>query len=198
VRTGRRLDDGWAPNRERRGRVPATALAWGVPFVLVLTVLLVRDAFLFGTPEHEQADMGADSILIEQARRFTLLVGNYSREHFNHPGPAIPASGPMTDPSLPAGVAAMARAAAGRPAIIAFAHNAWPSITGLLVQAERTGVTACVSAKTWAFMMTGQFICTPAQLANGRKFYVYVPGQVPRGASVVFQLRRGIVTAGGK
>ena len=32
--------------------------------------------------------MGANSILIEQARHFSLLVGNYSRDHFHHPGPA--------------------------------------------------------------------------------------------------------------
>src|SRR6266567_2474051 len=78
-----------APTKQRRARIQATALVWGVPFVLVLTVLLIRNAFLFSTPEYEQADMGANSILIEQARRFTLLVGNYSREGFNHPGPAF-------------------------------------------------------------------------------------------------------------
>jgi hypothetical protein len=55
----------------------------------MLTVLLARNAFLFSAPEYEDADMGANSILIEQARRFTLLVGNYSREGFNHPGPAF-------------------------------------------------------------------------------------------------------------
>ena len=55
----------------------------------MLTVLLARNAFLFSAPEHEDADMAANSILIEQARRFTLLVGNYSREGFNHPGPAF-------------------------------------------------------------------------------------------------------------
>src|SRR5580698_5308179 len=69
--------------------VPATAIAWAAPFALVLAVLLVRNAFLFSTPLHEDADMGANSILIEQARRFTLLVGHYSREKFNHPGPAF-------------------------------------------------------------------------------------------------------------
>src|ERR1700744_2414288 len=62
---------------------------WVAPFAVMLTVLLLRNAFLFSTPEHESADMGANSILIEQARRFTLLVGNYSREGFNHPGPAF-------------------------------------------------------------------------------------------------------------
>jgi len=55
----------------------------------MLTVLLARNAFLFSAPEYEDADMGANSILIEQARRFTLLVGNYSRDGFNHPGPAF-------------------------------------------------------------------------------------------------------------
>ena len=55
----------------------------------MLGVLLARNAFLFSTPLHEDADAGAYSILIEQARRFTLLVGNYSREKFNHPGPAF-------------------------------------------------------------------------------------------------------------
>ena len=83
---------GPADDRARRARVfgiPATAIAWAFPFALVLGVLLVRNAFLFSTPEYEDADMGANSILIEQARRFSLLVGNYSREHFNHPGPAF-------------------------------------------------------------------------------------------------------------
>ena len=56
---------------------------------MVFGVLLGRNAFLFTAPVHEDADVGAYSILIEQARRFTLLVGNYSREKFNHPGPAF-------------------------------------------------------------------------------------------------------------
>jgi len=62
---------------------------WLAPFTAVFGVLLAKNAFLFTTPLHEDADMGAVSILIEQARRFTLLVGNYSREKFNHPGPAV-------------------------------------------------------------------------------------------------------------
>src|SRR3984957_12374414 len=61
----------------RRFGIPGAAIAWAVPFALVLGVLLVRNAFLFSTPEYENA------------RRFSLLVGNYSREHFNHPGPAF-------------------------------------------------------------------------------------------------------------
>ena len=61
---------------------------WAVPFALLFALLCVRNRFLFTTRLYEQGDGGANSILIEQARHFTLLVGNYSRERFNHPGPA--------------------------------------------------------------------------------------------------------------
>ena len=89
----------------------------------------------------------------------------------------------------------MAAIADGRPVVLLrLQHNAWPSMAGLLVQAERAGVTACVADPYWEFMVTSQFICTPAELANGAKFGLYLPGQVPRGAQVVFRLRRSIVT----
>jgi hypothetical protein len=66
------------------------AVAWAGPFCLVLGILLVRNAWMFSVPAYEDADMGAYSIQVEQARRFALLVGNYSREKFNHPGPRVP------------------------------------------------------------------------------------------------------------
>ena len=66
------------------------------------------------------------------------------------------------------------------------------------MQAERTGVTACVASSSWEFMVTQQFICTPAELREGESFVVYPPGPVPPGSAVVYRLRRGIVTAGGK
>ena len=61
---------------------------WAVPFAILLAVLCARSRFLFSQKFYEQGDAGANSILIQQAMHFTLLVGNYSREHFNHPGPA--------------------------------------------------------------------------------------------------------------
>ena len=61
---------------------------WAVLFALLFALLCVRNRFLFTTRLYEQGDAGANSILIEQAKHFTLLVGNYSRERFNHPGPA--------------------------------------------------------------------------------------------------------------
>ena len=59
-----------------------------MPFAVLFAVLCVRNRFLFTTRLYEQGDGGANSILIEQAKHFTLLVGNYSRERFHHPGPA--------------------------------------------------------------------------------------------------------------
>lgn len=61
---------------------------WVVPFTALFAVLLIRNRFLFSTRIYEGGDTGANSILIEQALHLRLLVGNYSREGFNHPGPA--------------------------------------------------------------------------------------------------------------
>jgi len=61
---------------------------WAAPFAVLLAVLCVRNRFLFTQRLYEQGDGGANSILIAQAKRFTLLTGNYSREGFHHPGPA--------------------------------------------------------------------------------------------------------------
>jgi len=63
-------------------------LIWAAPFAALLTILLVRNSFLLSRKLYEGGDSGANSILIQRAMHFTLLVGNYSREHFNHPGPA--------------------------------------------------------------------------------------------------------------
>lgn len=37
----------------------------------------------------EEGDFAANSLLVQDAKHFTLLKGNYSRMGFNHPGPAI-------------------------------------------------------------------------------------------------------------
>jgi hypothetical protein len=82
--------------------------------------------------------------------------------------------------------------------VLSFPRAAWPAVTGILVQAERTGVPACVAGPAWEFMMTSQFICTGKEMAGGERFSVWAPGSVPRGMPVVFRLRRGIVAYGTK
>jgi hypothetical protein len=81
------------------------------------------------------------------------------------------------DPPLPRTVAALAARSDGHPVVLSVtAHSAWPDATGLLVQAERSHVRACVQQPYWEFMMTSQFICTPQQLARGVRYAMVAPG----------------------
>ena len=104
-------------------------------------------------------------------------------------------------PSRGRGLADAARLgalAAGRYAVLIFPHGAWPAITGILVQAERSGMAACGADPWWEFMMTAQFICTRKEILAGVRFTVWAPDGVPRGMPVLVRLRRGIVTYGPK
>ena len=79
----------------------------------------------------------------------TFAVAPQTRLSTDHADPGDPtATGPVADPSLPAGVARIGALAAGRYAVLAVPqHDAWPAVTGILVQAERTGVPACVAGR---------------------------------------------------
>jgi hypothetical protein len=70
-------------------RLPSRGLVAGLAGVATLTILLVRNAYVFSAKIYEDGDFAANSILVNQAQHLRLLVGNYSRIHFNHPGPAL-------------------------------------------------------------------------------------------------------------
>jgi hypothetical protein len=162
---------------------------WSAPAIMLLVALF---AVAESLPSLPGLAVAVTAAVVACA---AFAVAPQTRTSTNHTDPQNVATGPDTDQSLPDGVAAMAARADGRPIVLRLGqHNAWPSMTGLLVQAERAGVTACVAGRYWQFMITSQFICTPAELANGVKFGLYLPGQAPRGMPVVFRLRRAIVT----
>ncbi|MGN9906804.1 hypothetical protein ACTMTJ_04525 [Phytohabitans sp. LJ34] len=73
--------------RRRRGTSgPAVfAVAAGALFGL----LLLRNPVTFGRVVYERGDFAANSIITADAKHFDLLVGNYSRLGFHHPGPAF-------------------------------------------------------------------------------------------------------------
>ncbi|MBI3886892.1 MAG: hypothetical protein HY302_14360 [Opitutae bacterium] len=59
-------------------------------FLGVLALMLAANhAFLFDTPWHENGDFAVNALQIDRARHFNEVYGNYSRFHFNHPGPAF-------------------------------------------------------------------------------------------------------------
>ncbi|MFC0532723.1 hypothetical protein [Phytohabitans kaempferiae] len=73
--------------RGRRGNFdPAVfAVAAGSLFAL----LLLRNPVTFGRVVYERGDFAANSVITADAKHLELLVGNYSRLGFHHPGPAF-------------------------------------------------------------------------------------------------------------
>jgi hypothetical protein len=109
--------------------------------------------------------------------------------------PATAVSTEDTDAALPQAVQAVAAQAHGKTIVIRFNHNAWIDVTGFLVQAERTGVRACVQYPFWTFMMSRQFICTPGQIAAGAPFWFSAP-TAPSGTTVIATLKNSQVIVG--
>jgi hypothetical protein len=176
---------------------------WSAPVITILVLLLacteLPAARAAGAGTARARIVPGVAVALALAGCTAFAVAPQTRLSADHADPGDPAAtGPVADPSLPAGVARIAALAAGRYAVLSFPHAAWPSVTGILVQAERTGVPACVADPAWEFMMTSQFICTRKEMLGGRRFSVWAPGSVPRGMPVVFRLRRGIVTYGTK
>lgn len=69
------------------GRRAGNPVWW--TFGLLTALLLGRNWALFRTPMVEEGDAAANSILVDNAKNFSQLVGNYSRVGFHHPGPAF-------------------------------------------------------------------------------------------------------------
>jgi hypothetical protein len=109
--------------------------------------------------------------------------------------PATAVSTEDTDAALPHAVQAVAAQAHGKTIVIRFNHNAWIDVTGFLVQAERTGVRACVQDPAWTFMMSRQFICTSGQIAAGAPFWFSAP-TAPSGTTVIATLKNSQIIAG--
>lgn len=64
-------------------------VTFSIFFFIFFSVLMIHNYQLFTTAIFENSDFAANSILINLAKKFQLYVGNYSRMHFNHPGPAF-------------------------------------------------------------------------------------------------------------
>ncbi|HEX2101351.1 MAG TPA: hypothetical protein VHF69_11835, partial [Candidatus Synoicihabitans sp.] len=56
---------------------------------LTALVVFANRELLFRTEIHETSDFAVNALQIERAKHFQEQYGNYSRYHFNHPGPAF-------------------------------------------------------------------------------------------------------------
>lgn len=72
-----------------RFKISASAATALFLALLVTAWLLQINQATFQQDLFETGDLAANSLLVQQAKDFTLLVGNYSRLGFNHPGPAF-------------------------------------------------------------------------------------------------------------
>jgi len=163
--------------------------SWTGPAILVLAIVI---AVLDALPAGPGAAAAGVAAAVACA---AFAAAPQTRTSTSHTDPGNLATGADTDPALPAGVARLAALSRGRPIVLGLDHDAWPALTGLLVQAERTGVRACVASPSWEFMVTSQFICTRSELADGVAYHLYAPGTVPRGRHAVVRLGRAMVTA---
>jgi hypothetical protein len=150
---------------------------WSAPLVMVLIIVIA-------VVEALSLRLGTVVAVVAAVAAFTTLA-------------VIPGTRTSTndiDESLPSAVAAVAARAPGRPIVLHLDHPTWPEAVGFLVQADRTGVRACIDDPWYTFIVTSQFICTPAQASAGQAYWFYGP-KVPSGARVVARLHGVAIAA---
>jgi len=160
---------------------------WSAPVIVLLVIML---GMVEALPARRGATMALGTAVLALA---ALAAAPETQTSTNSSDPAVPSSGPDTDPALPGAVAALTARAGGRMIVLRFDYRSWPDVTGFLVQAERTGVRACVADPASTLVVTSQFICTRSGIADGRVYWLTpVP---PRGHAVIIRLRQAVVTA---
>lgn len=149
---------------------------WSAPLVTVLVILLGL-AEAAGSRRRQANLLATGMAVLAAAAAFAAFA-------------VIPGTRTSTkdiDESLPRVVAALAAQAHGKTIVLHIDHNAWVETTGFLVQAERSGVRACLDDPWFTFLVTKQFICTPAQAASGQGYWFYEPSGLPRGTPVILR-----------
>ena len=89
----------------------------------------------------------------------------------------------------------LAARAPGQTIVLRPEHPAWVQIVGFLVQAERSGVNACLDDPSLTFIVTKQFTCSPAQVAGGRAYWFSPQQDLPPGSPVILRFSHVAVAA---
>ena len=150
---------------------------WSAPLIMVLIIVVAVVQAL-------RPGLGTCAAVLACVAAFAALAAM----------PGTRTSTADIDQSLPGAVAAVAARAPGKTIVLELDHAAWPEVTGFLVQAERTGVRACIDDPWYTFIVTRQFICTPGQAARGQSYWFYAPA-APSGARVIARFRGVAVAA---
>jgi len=169
---------------------------WSAPVITALVIVLGGLEALARRPAIARAAFACVAAAGLAAGALFTVAGA-TQTQTAHADPATRFStGAVGDPVLPGGVARLAAYAHGRTIVLELRPDTWPEMTGIVVQAQRTGVKACLADPAWTFMVTTQHICTHAQRAHGIVLWLWKPNTDFRGIhmhlKVVF--RRAIVT----
>lgn len=161
---------------------------WSAPVIVLLVIAL---GVVEAMPLPLGAVAAAGAVVLVLA---ALAVAPDTRTSTNRSDPAVANSGQDTDAALPGAVSALAARSGGRMIVLRFDPQFWGDVTGILVQAERTGVRACVADPSKAYIVTSQFICTRRDIAAGQVFWLRPAA--PPGSTVLARLRQAVVTVG--
>ena len=172
---------------------------WSAPLLtLIVAAVALAQALaeaLSKTPARRVL-AGAAAALVAAGAIAAFAAAPLARTSTSYSDPGAPwMSPPDTDAAIPGAVATLAARSPGKTLVLNLDHNAWEDLTGFLVQAERTGVRACVDNPQWEFMVTSQFICTPHEAAAGARYYFHFSG-VPEHGQVITRMYATWVTAG--
>ncbi len=161
---------------------------WSAPVITLLVIVL---GVVEAMPLPLGAVAAAGAALLVLA---AVAVAPDTRTSTTSSDPAVLSSGQDTDAALPGAVSALAARSGGRMIVLRLDPQFWGDVTGFLVQAERTGVRACVANPEYTFIVTSQFICTRSDIADGQVYW-FRPA-APPGSTVLARLRQAVVTAG--
>jgi hypothetical protein len=161
---------------------------WSAPVIVLLVIAL---GVVEALPLPLGAVTAAGAVVLVLA---ALALAPDTRTSTNRSDPAVANSGQDTDAALPGAVSALAARSGGRMIVLRFDPQFWGDVTGILVQAERTGVRACVPDPSKAYIVTSQFICTRRDIADGQVYWLR-PAALP-GSTVLARLRQAVVTIG--
>ena len=176
---------------------------WSAPLLTLIAAAVALAMALAGTlsktlggPPARSALAGAVAVLAAAGALAAFAATPLARTSTSYSDPATARSSPHdTDAAIPGAVSTLAARSPGKTLVLKLDHNAWPDLTGFLVQAERAGVRACVNDPRWEFMVTSQFICTPHEAAAGAHYYFHFTG-VPEHGHVLTRMYDTWVTAG--
>ena len=174
---------------------------WSAPIITALVIAVGVVEALASAPRHAALTrrapvaVTAATVAIAVAAIAVFAVRPLTRTPTAYTNPYVASFAPDTDAAIPHLVDVLETRSPGKTIVFKLDHNAWRDMNGILVQLYRTGTHGCIDSGWWEFMVTDQFICTPQQVKNGAKYYLWDNQSHPTGR-VLARVNDGELTAG--